>query len=256
MMRKMNKNNSVLAIAALMMGACSVMSDGDGKPARSSSPNYDKAYEENLSLGARYLQMGRFELAEPKLKRAIEINSQNPEAWNVLALLYEEKRDIAAGYQVYEKLTTSHPNYSLGFMNFATFLCKFDREPERQALYAKMRAKGGEFNTLSYIAEGNCERSRGHASGAEGAYQRALAGDPQAAGALLPLAQIAVDKKDYASALRYLKVVHTYVGYSPDSVYLGIVAARATGDSRMEEDLIRVMRASYSDSPFAKQLGL
>lgn len=255
MMMKNKNMNAMLAIAALMMSACSVMSGGNTTTGRS-SPNYEKAYEENLALGARYLQMGRFDLAEPKLKRAIEINSQNPEAWNVLAVLYEEKRDIAAGYQVYEKLIASHPDYSLGFMNFATFLCKFDREPERQALYAKMRAKGGEFNTLSYIAEGNCERSKGHGNSAEGAYQRALSGDPQAAGALLPLAQIAIDKQDYAGALRYLKVVHTYVGYSPDSVFLGIKAARATGDSRMEEDLMRVMRANYSDSPLAKQLGL
>ena len=242
-----------LAAGLWVLAGCASMMD-DSKPR--AQPNYDKAYEENLALGARYLQMGRFDLAEPKLKRAIEINSQNPEAWNVLAVLYEEKRDIAAGYQVYEKLISSHPDYSLGYMNFATFLCKFDRESERQNLYGRMRAKGGEFATLSYIAEGNCERGRGRGGNAEGAYQRALAGDPQAAGALLPLAQIAIDKQDYASALRYLKVVHTYVGYSPDSVYLGILAARATGDSRMEEDLMRVMRGNYSNSPLAKELGL
>ncbi|MDO5089981.1 MAG: pilus assembly protein PilW, partial [Cardiobacteriaceae bacterium] len=153
--------------AALLAGACSTSPNSERS---SRGPNYDKAYDDYIALGAQYLQMGRFDLAEPKLKRAIEINSQNPEAWNVLAVLYEEKRDIASGYQVYEKLVSSHPNYTLGFMNFATFLCKFDREPERQNLYGRMRAKGGEFTTLSYIAEGNCEREKGRMSGAEGAY--------------------------------------------------------------------------------------
>lgn len=251
--KKAKRLQAALLMAALAMGACSTSPDNDRS---SRGPNYDKAYDDYLALGARYLQMGRFDLAEPKLKRAIEINSQNPEAWNVLAVLYEEKRDIANGYQVYEKLVSSHPDYTLGFMNFATFLCKFDREPERQNLYGRMRAKGGEFVTLSYIAEGNCEREKRRINAAESAYRQALATNSQAAGALLPLAQIAIDKQDYASALRYLKVVHTYVGYSADSAYLGILAARATGDSRLEEELIRVMRGNYNDSPLAKQLGL
>lgn len=234
-----------LISAGLLLSGCS--STGGGS--RKIQPDYDKAYQDYLALGARYLQMGRYEMAEPKLKRAIEIDSEPAEAWNVLAVLYEQKRDIASGYQVYEKLTTSHPNYALGFVNFATFLCKFNREPERQALYQKMRAKDKTFVTLSYIAEGNCARERNNLAGAMTAYQKALSYDQYAAGALLPLAEIALRQGDAAKAQQYLKIIHTYVGYSAESTALGIQAAQALGNQREVEDLQRIMRANnYSQA--------
>ena len=71
--------------------------------------DYGQAYKDYVELGAQYLQMGRYDLAEPKLQRAIEIDSRPPEAWNILAVLYEEKRDIASGNQIYQKLIHSHP---------------------------------------------------------------------------------------------------------------------------------------------------
>lgn len=91
---------------------------------------------------------------------------------------------------------------------------------------------------------------------AENAYKQAIAVNPQAEGALLPLAEISLQKGDAAGALRYLKVVHTYVGYSPQSVKIGIEAARKGGDSRMEEELVRVMRANYKNTPQAQSLGI
>ncbi|UJF23803.1 tetratricopeptide repeat protein [Suttonella sp. R2A3] len=246
-------NRFIASVLVVLLGGCSSL---DTTSTGGIKPDYEKAYQDYLALGAQYLQMGRYDLAEPKLKRAIEINSQPAEAWNVLAVLYEEKRDIASGYQAYQKLISSHPDYTLGFVNFATFLCKFNRDPERQALYQQMRGKGAEFQTLSYIMQGNCERSRGNITGAEGAYRQALTLDSQAPGALLPLAEIALQRGNATAALNYLRIVHTYVGYSAESAYLGIQAARQVGDVRMEEDLLRVMRASYTQSPQAQQLGL
>ena len=218
--------------------------------------DYGQAYKDYVELGAQYVQMGRYDLAEPKLQRAIDIDSRPPEAWNILAVLSEDKRDIASGNQIYQKLIHSHPEYLLGYTNYATFLCKFDRDSEMQALLGQMRGRNAEFKTAASIAEGNCMERRGQSGAAENAYKQAIAANPQAEGALLPLAQIALQKGDYAGALRYLRVVHTYVGYSPESVKLGIEAARKSGDTRMEEELVRVMRGNYKSTPEAKSLGI
>lgn len=251
----MMKNRYIFVLLPLLLLAgCSSMNTG--KRHSDNKANYAQAYRDYVSLGAQYLQKGRYDLAEPKLKRAIEIDSRPPEAWNVLAVLYEQTRNISEGYQVYEKLTGSHPDYALGFTNFATFLCKFDRDDELQKLLAQMRLKNNDFRALSYISEGNCMKKRNQPDVAQKAYKQALIYDAHAAGALLPLAEISLQQGDPVAALRYLKVVHTYVGYSPESVSIGIKAARRSGDSRTEEELMRVMRANYAGSTQAQALGL
>lgn len=250
---------AALAAAVLLVSGCTTTTFFDSSGAETEAPpepDYEKAYQDYVRLGAEYVRRGHYDLAEPKLRRAIEINSEPPEAWNILAVLYEQTRDISAGTQVYQKLIGSHPNYALGFINYATFLCKFQQESERQTLYGQMRSKGNEFTALSYIADGNCQRSRNHMAAARSAYQDALRYDPHAPGALLPLADILVEQGDYQGAINYLNVMHTYVGYSPDSVRIGILAARGAGNTAMETDLMRVMRGSYTDTPQAKSLGL
>ena len=260
---KMKKFPLLCAAATVLLGGCSTFGFGGSNNDDDNVPtvvkkkaDYGQAYKDYVELGAQYLQMGRYDLAEPKLQRAIEIDSHPPEAWNILAVLYEEKRDIASGNQVYQKLIHSHPEYLLGYTNYATFLCKFDRDSEMKALLGQMRGRNAEFKAAAGIAEGNCMQRRGQSGTAENAYKQALAANPQAEGALLPLAQISLQKGDYAGALRYLRVVHTYVGYSPESVQLGIEAARKSGDTRMEEELVRVMRGNYKSTPEAKALGI
>lgn len=250
----------IFTCTLLGLTACSSPNQGSGL----SKPNYSQAYEDYLSLGVQYVQMGRLDLAEPRLKRAIEIDAEPPEAWNVLAVLYEQKRDIASGYQVYEKLINSHPDYALGHQNFATFLCKFDREPERAALYQKMRAKNSEFQILSYISEGDCLLSRGNKQTARQAYQQAVQIasvvsnpiSPIANNALLPLASLAQQQGDNQSALNYLRILHTQIGYSAESVAIAIRAARAVGDRSMEDEMMRLMRANYYETEQAKEFGL
>lgn len=250
--------HTILFSIAFLLSACAPFGNRSGSPSpttsSTSAPNYNQAYEEYLALGAQYVQMGRYDLAEPKLKRAIEINSQNPAAWNVLAVMYEENRDIASGFQAYQKLTASHPNFQLGWVNFATFLCKFERDTERQDLYKKMRTKDRDFQALSYIAEGDCAYQRQHFDEATRAYRQALQLAPHAENALLPLADILEKQGDAQGALATVKVAHTYVGYSLPSIAIALKASRKIGDTRTEEEMTRLLRAQYSQNPEAKAL--
>lgn len=246
---------AIILFFALLLGACSTLQSGK-QVKEPAPPDYQKAYNDYVQLGAQYMRLGRYDLAEPKLKRAIEIDSRPPQAWNMLAVLYEQTRNISAGNQIYRKVIHSHPDYELGFMNYATFLCKFKREDERKALYAQMRNKGGDFSTLSYIAAGDCARARNNPSDARVQYLKALEQDAYAAGALLPLADIAVNRKNYREAIRYLTVIHTYVGYSAESVRLAILAARGNGDAMLEKEMTRIMRGNYAATPQANSLGL
>lgn len=243
-----------LSLASLLLSGCMVSTSQNGpKPPK---PDYEKAYQDYVRLGAEYMAYGRYDLAEPKLKRAIEINSQPPEAWNALGILYEETGNIAAGDDIYQRLISSHPDYELGYLNYATFLCKFNRDSERQSLYAQMRVKGPTFTALSYIAAGNCDNRRKRYAQASANYERALVYNAHAGAALLPLADIKIKQHNYSAALQYLNVVHTYVGYSPESVRLSIIAARNTGNKALENAMVQIMRSRYASTTEAKSLGL
>ena len=64
--------------AAVMLGGCSSFGfgsksdDSNDLPTRiEKKTDYKQAYQDYVELGAKYVQMGRYDLAEPKLKRAI-----------------------------------------------------------------------------------------------------------------------------------------------------------------------------------------
>ena len=252
---------SIIIGTAFILDACTAVeseSETVRKVAESTGmvTNYDQAYQNYLTLGAQYYQSGQYELAEARLKRAIEIDAQKPEAWHGLANVYEAQQNIAAGEQVYEKLITAHPNYQVGFFDYAKFLCKFDRKNEIQKLYTRMRSKGSEFSTLAAISEGDCERQKGDTAGARKAYLQALSLESTAAGALVPMAEIALEQGDYQTAMNNIRTMHSYVSYTPETLRIGILAARGLGDSATEANFVRMMRATHKNSPQAKELGL
>ncbi|MBR1375541.1 MAG: tetratricopeptide repeat protein [Cardiobacteriaceae bacterium] len=255
----------VLISFVLFLSACS-LSSGEVEEtttrevAKSTgmTTNYDKAYQNYLQLGAQYYASGNYEMAEARLMRAIEINAEKPEAWHGLANVYEAQQNIAAGEQVYEKLINAHPTYQQGYFDYAKFLCKFNRNAERKKLYETMRAKGPEFQNLAATAEGNCEKERGNSAGARAAYQQSLNLNDKSPDALLSLAQIAVEQGNYGEALSHIQTLHTYQAVTPETLKLGILAARGLNDAAAEQNFIRIMRSQkrFSTSPQAKELGL
>ena len=257
-MKKNVKKIIALSVLAVFLSACQTETTIKKETAAKSKvePDYKKAYQDYVMLGTQYLDRGALEMAEQRFKRAIEIDARQPDAWNGLAIVYEESRNIAEGDRTYQKLINSHPDYALGYSNYLIFLCKFDRENEMSPVLAKMRAKGKEFAALSYIGEGDCNIKKNRVAQAENSYKQAIAIEQNSAGALMPLAKIALDKGQPQAAQAYLKVMHTYVGYTPESVKLGILAARAMNDSKSETDLTRIMRSSYSKTKQAEELGI
>lgn len=257
-MKKNVKKIMALSILVLALTGCQTETTVTTQTAAKGKiePDYKTAYQKYVELGKQYLDTGVLERAEAGFKRAIEIDASQPDAWLGLAIAYARTKNIAEGDRTFQKLINSHPDYALGYSNYLNFLCEFDRENEMSPVLIKMRAKGKELAALSYIGEGDCHIKKNRAAQAETAYKQALTVEPHSAGALLPLAKMAVERNQPQTAMAYLKIMHTYVAYTPDSVKLGILAARAMNDSKTETDLTRVMRSSYSKTKQAEELGL
>lgn len=230
-------------LVTLLMSGCITTLDGKKPP----EPKPKEASKTYFDLGVAYMQKGRYDLAESKLQRSISLNP-NPEAYNALAVLYEEQHDNALAEETYKMLVASFPDYGRGYLNYNVFLCKYDRRSQIEALAAQMATRTKEIAAIGQIAAGNCAMSRGDNSSAIRHYERALTFEQYAAGALLPLAEIDLKKGFVKEAKEKIDRVNNYIGYSPRSVYLSILADRELGNRLSERKMMQVLRNRFPRS--------
>ncbi len=233
-------------LATLLLSACVTNVNGRKSP----DPKPEKAAEAYMKLGIAYMQKGRFDLAESKLQRSVQ-TKPSPEAYNALALLYEELHDNALAEDTYKRMVSEFPDYGLGYLNYNIFLCKYDRHTQIQQLAAQMASRGKDIAAIGQIAAGNCAFSKGDIVNAQNYYKKALAYEQYAAGALLPLAEIDLERGFVAEAKAKVDKVNNFIGYSARSVYLSILINRELGNRIAERQMVNVLRSRFAGSPEA-----
>lgn len=244
----MKKTLIITVIAVFLLGGCTTTNNSSRK--KSDPKDAAKSY---FDLGVAYMGKGRYDLAEPKLQRSISLKP-TPEAYNALAVLYEELHDNAIADDTYKKLVTEFPEYGRGYLNYNIFLCKYDRRDQIESLANAMAAQGQKIAAIAQIAAGNCALSKGDDVAARRHYNQALQYEQYAAGALLPLAEMDLNKGFAAEAKEKVDLVNNYIGYSAASVYLSVLANRDLGNRAEERKMTQVLRTRYANSPEAKKL--
>ncbi|MPV85856.1 hypothetical protein [Ostreibacterium oceani] len=239
---------SVLAVQFLLAG-CITSVDGDEPP----EPKPEAAAQSHFELGIQYIQRERYDLAEHRLQRSIELFPM-PEAYNALALVYEEVRQNLLAEEVYEKMIAEFPDFGRGYMNYSIFLCKYDRKDQIKSLIDRMLASDRTLAALGEISAAECYRANGDEAQAIVHYQRALEYEPYSAGALLPLAEIDISKGFIPEAKQKVDTVNNQIGYSARSVYLSILIAQELGNQLELRNLMRVMQTRYAGTEEAKIL--
>lgn len=233
-------------LVALILSGCVAGVNNRNAP----EPNPKKAAKTYMELGVAYMQKGRYDLAEPKLQRSLAAHPMQ-EAYNALALLYEELHDNALAEENYKQLVAQFPDYGLGYLNYNIFLCKYDRRAQIQQLATQMASRGKEIAAIGQIAAGNCALSKGDKIAAKRYYSQALTYEKYAAGALLPLAEIDLQDGFVAEAKNKVDLVNNYIGYSPRSVYLSVLVNRDLGNRAEERKMMNVLRSRFPRSPEA-----
>lgn len=239
-----------LGIVMLVLGGCITTVDGYQPPKQKSPEVRAKSY---LDLGVAYMTRKRYDLAESKLFRSVEVHP-TAEAYNALAVLYEEQHKNALAEEMYKKLIADYPEYALGYINYNIFLCKYNRFSQMGALSASAATRSKDIMILDQIAAGNCAVSKGDQNRAKQHYQKALTYDPHSSGALVPLAEMDLQRGFVEEAKKKIDLVHNYVGYSPRSVYLSVLIARELGHHVEARKMLQVIKNRYSNTPEAAEL--
>ena len=226
-----------------MISGCS----SNGK--KDDGPNFKKAAEINIQLGASYLSQGKLQLAKDKLSKALEQDPDNALGHSTMALLLEKVGQFEKIDDHYEEAISLAPDNSDINNNYGTFLCNQSRYDEATVQFSKA-LKDPYYKTpiVALINAGKCELKNKHYKSAEKYLRKALRINARSASALYFMGELGVTNKKYLMARAYMQRYHAIANNSPKSLWIQIQAEKALGDKETVSKLVEIMNKKFPDS--------
>ncbi len=228
----------------LLMAACTT---GSQQSRNSVSSNENARL--NLQMGVRYLDMGMLDVAKQKLERAYELDSDNVEIHNALAVLNERiKKNQSARFHFEKAMELSPENASVK-NNYGRFLCKQgDLEKGIQLLNEAFNLPLNNRKWFALTNLGICYVKQEKQELAEQAFRQALQSKSNYAPALMQMQNISYRKRNYLSARAFMERYLAVAKQTPESLWVAIQTERALGNreltDRYRQQLLRLFPAS------------
>lgn len=192
--------------------------------------NFKQASTTNVQLGVGYINRGQYEIAEQKLLKAIELDSDNVDAYTTMAFLLMQIKKIDKAEDYYlDALDIEGDNPEL-HNSYGTYLCRVGRIDE--AIEQFKVAYNHPFYKIAYLAysnAGTCLLQGEKYADAEKMLRYALKIRPKLSGALISMSELSIKTKKYMSARAYIQRYHAINKPSSESLWLQIQAERALG---------------------------
>ena len=210
-----------------------------------------EARDAYINLGVAYLQQGAPGKAKIPLKKALEIDPKSPEAHVALALVFQREMEFSLAEQHYQEALQTNAHDSRILNNYGGFLYDQKRYPEA-LLRFQQAAEDPMYSERARVFEnlGLTELKLGHRDQARGYFNRTLHLDNQRPDALLELALLAFDDKEFGASRycyeSFLKIVQQPTARS---LLLGIHLAKVFQEPATASALAQQLKRLYSTSP-------
>ena len=194
-----NKNNKLITLLSLSLftllfnSGCS-LNDGD-----------KQAADYNADLGIRYLQKGRLKLANEKLLKSLEQNPRSAKSNHYFALLQQRLKQNNKASLYFAKAVQYAPKDSEIRNNYGQFLCDNGR-PNEAVNQFLVAINDPLYSTpeFAYTNAGICLRKVNNNAKAEQYFRTALKKKPSFPSALLQMAILNKDKRNYPKAQAFM----------------------------------------------------
>jgi type IV pilus assembly protein PilF len=209
----------------------------------------------NTQLGTDYFRQGDWVQAKEKLERALEQDPRNVTAHMVAGLLYDRLGEQDKAEAHLQRAVALDEKNAETRNAYAAYLCG----------HGKFAA--GEKNALTAAAEplyktpeaalfnaGNCARLAGDSARAEKHLRRALELQPRFAPALLEMADLEHQAKNYMAARAFLERYFSATEATSTALLLGVRIETALGNRSVAADYARRLRNDFTTSDEAKAL--
>ena len=216
--------------------------------------NLKQASLTNAQLGVGYLRRGEYEIAEQKLLKAIEQDSNNIDAYTTMAFLMMQINKLEEAEEYYLEALDIKGNDPDLHNSYGTYLCRAGRVDDAMEQFKE--AYSNPFYKTSYLAysnAGTCLFQKGYYEHAEKHLRKALRLQPGLSGALISMAELSIKIKKYLNARAYIQRYHAINKPSSESLWVQVQAERALG---AKEYYHKYARQLLDEFPVSEQAGL
>ena len=208
-----------------------------------------EAVQSQHDLGVGYLRNGDYQRAKEKLNRALEMDPKNAKVHGTFGLLFQLEGEPQLAERYFKSAVRYDPDSAQVRNLYGAFLFSQRRYPE--AITHLSRASENRFypNRPSVFENLGVAYLRvGDPSNAEHAFTRAVQLNPEQPRALLELATLRFEQRNYAEARTLYRRHTTVAPKSPKTLLLCIRLSRIFKDSNEEASCAEALEGIYPNS--------
>lgn len=211
----------------------------------------DLALKRRVELARAYIGQGNWENAKRNLKLAAEIDPNNAEVYEAFALVYQSTGEFDSAEQNFRKALLLDKTLSRARNNYAAFLFAQQRFAEAEVeLEIVIRDTLYSGRPQAFTNLGLCRARLGKTESAIEALERALTMEARNPLALLTLAQLLLEQRDYLTAQSYYSAYRNLVKNQPAAgLWAGVRLARALQLQDEQASLELALQNLYPNSP-------
>lgn len=200
-------------------------------------------------LGLGYLRQGKFDQALAKLKRALELNSKDPDSNHYIAEVYKQLGEIKEANRYFDKAADLDPKNPMLLNNYGAFLCEQSRFVDAEKYFLRA-ATLPRYQTpeLAYENLALCAQRVNDPVQAETYFRKALAINPKLQKSLYQMAQLSYDNKEYLKARAFVQRYQEGVEPSELGLKLAIKIETALGNEAALQEYRQVLKSHFPDA--------
>jgi type IV pilus assembly protein PilF len=203
----------------------------------------------NLNLAIEYMRTGNMEIAMERLNRAYEADPRFYGTHNAYGLLYQRLGDNRLAERHFKRAIALNSNDSASKNNYGNFLCSQGRYDAAESIFISAAQNPlYESPEIAYANAGTCAMANNRPDAAENHFRQALNINSGVPSALLQMAQLNFDKKNYLPARGYLQRFQSVARHNASSLLLGIKIERILGDKNAVSSYEMALENNYPDS--------
>ncbi|WP_345418580.1 type IV pilus biogenesis/stability protein PilW [Halioxenophilus aromaticivorans] len=206
----------------------------------------DKALDTRIQLILSYIRQGNRDLARSSLSKAKAINAEDPRINNATALLYQLEGEPARAEEEFKKALRKDSDFAAAYNNYGVFLLSKERYEEALSQFQNAAdnldydRRDMALTNLAYTAQ-----RLGMQDKAKADFEQAIRLNPRSFSALVALAEIEFEQRNYANAKAYLNRAGRFNKPTAKALWLGIRLERVFGNQDKEASLALALKNLY-----------